>query len=180
MIGCNSSFKGTGTALTRLLKPLALTCTLARNFLKLKRKSNKKGKHKKVHDTNSTTSENTSSLDMNCFRKDFLFLLDIFFIYILNVNPFPSSPYPLPPPPAPQRTHSHSWPWYSPILRHRTITGPRASPPIDDLLGHLLLHMQLEPQVPSCVFFDWWFNPKKLGGGGGLFSSYWCFSYGAD
>jgi hypothetical protein len=25
--------------------------------------------------------------------------------------------------------------------------GPRASPPIDDQLGHPLLHMQLEPQT---------------------------------
>jgi hypothetical protein len=32
-----------------------------------------------------------------------------------------------------------SWPWHSPILGHRTFTGPRASPPIDDQLGHLLL-----------------------------------------
>jgi hypothetical protein len=29
--------------------------------------------------------------------------------------------------------------------RRRTFTDPRASPPIDDSLGHLLLHMQLEP-----------------------------------
>jgi hypothetical protein len=38
-----------------------------------------------------------------------------------------------------------SWPWHSPTLGHRTFTGPRASPPIDDQLGHPLLHMQLEP-----------------------------------
>ena len=24
--------------------------------------------------------------------------------------------------------------------------------------------MQLEPQVPTCVFFDWWFSPKDLWG----------------
>ena len=54
-----------------------------------------------------------------------------------------------------------SWPWHSPILGHRAFTGPRASPPIDDWLGHPLLHMQLEPWVPPCVFFDWWFNPRK-------------------
>jgi hypothetical protein len=41
-------------------------------------------------------------------------------------------------------------------------TGPRASPPIDDQLGHPLLHMQLEPQIPPCVFFDWWFSPWEL------------------
>ena len=76
----------------------------------------------------------------------------------------PKIPYPLPPPPAPQPTHSHSWPWHSPILGHRTFTGPRASPPIDDQLGHPLLHIQLEPQVPPCVFFDWWFSSKELWG----------------
>jgi hypothetical protein len=38
-----------------------------------------------------------------------------------------------------------SWPWHSAILGHRPFTGPRASPPIDDRLGHPLLHMQLEP-----------------------------------
>jgi hypothetical protein len=86
------------------------------------------------------------------------FLLNIFFIYILNVIPFLSFPSenPLspPPPPAPQHTHSHSWSWHFPILGHRTFTGPRASPPIDGRLGHLLLHIWLEPQVPPCIFFD--------------------------
>jgi hypothetical protein len=24
--------------------------------------------------------------------------------------------------------------------------------------------MQLEPQVPPCVFFDWWFSPRELWG----------------
>jgi hypothetical protein len=72
----------------------------------------------------------------------------------------PKIPYPLPPPPAPQPTHSHSWPWRSPILGHRTFTGPRASPPIDDQLGHRLL----EPPVLPCVFFDWWFSRKDLWG----------------
>jgi hypothetical protein len=76
----------------------------------------------------------------------------------------PKIPYPLPTPPALQPTHSHSWPWHSPIRWHRTFTGPRASPPIDDQLGHPLLHIQLEPQVPPCVFFDWWFSPKELWG----------------
>ena len=52
-------------------------------------------------------------------------------------TPYSFSP-PLLPTPA-------SWPWHSPILEHRTFTGPRTSPPIDDQLGHPLLHMQLEP-----------------------------------
>jgi hypothetical protein len=79
----------------------------------------------------------------------FLFYQIFFFTYISNIIPFPcppplKAPYsslPLltnPPTPAP-------WPWHSPILRHKTFTGPRASPPIDDRLGLPLLHMQLEP-----------------------------------
>ena len=55
-------------------------------------------------------------------------------------------PYPLPllnNPPAPA-----SWPRHYPILGHRTFIGPRTSPPIDDQLGHPLLHVQLEPRVP--------------------------------
>jgi hypothetical protein len=39
-----------------------------------------------------------------------------------------------------------------------------ASPPIDNQLGYPLLHMQLEPWVPLCVFFGWWFSPWKLWG----------------
>ena len=53
-------------------------------------------------------------------------------------------PYP-PPAPDPQDNLPPSLPWHSPSLGHRTIKGPRASPPIDDRLGHSLLHMQLEP-----------------------------------
>jgi hypothetical protein len=44
-----------------------------------------------------------------------------------------------------------SLPWHSPTLGHRAFSGPRASPPINDLLGHPLLHMQLESWVPPCV-----------------------------
>ena len=74
----------------------------------------------------------------------------------------PKIPYPLPPLPAPQPTHSHSWSWHSPILEHRAFTGLRASPSINDRLGHPLLHMQLESQVPPCV--DLWFSPRELWG----------------
>jgi hypothetical protein len=84
------------------------------------------------------------------------------------LSPFLISPpkisYPHPPAPAPQPTHSHSWSWHSPILGHRAFTGPRASPPIDDQLGHPLLRIQLEPQVLPCVFFDWWYRSKELWG----------------
>jgi hypothetical protein len=71
-------------------------------------------------------------------------------------------PYPLPHPPAPQPTHSHSQSWHSPILGHRTFTEPRASPLTDGQLGHPHLHIQLEPHVPPCVFFDCWFSSKEL------------------
>jgi hypothetical protein len=57
-----------------------------------------------------------------------------------------------------------TWPWHSPILGHWAFTGPRASPPIDDRLGHPLLHMWLEPWAPPCVFFGWWFSPRELWG----------------
>jgi hypothetical protein len=56
-------------------------------------------------------------------------------------TPYPLLPLPLlinPPTPV-------SWPWQSPLLGYRTFKGPRASPPIDDQLGHPLLHMQLQP-----------------------------------
>jgi hypothetical protein len=74
----------------------------------------------------------------------------------------PKIPYPLPRPPTPQPTHSNSWTWHSPILGHRTFTGPRTSPPTDDQLRHPLLHIQLDPQVSPYVFFDWWFSSKDL------------------
>ena len=41
-------------------------------------------------------------------------------------------------------------------------TRPRASTPIDDQLGYPLLHMWLEPWVPPCVLFGWWFSPWEL------------------
>jgi hypothetical protein len=37
-------------------------------------------------------------------------------------------------------------------------------PPIDVQQGHTLVHMQLEPWVPPCVFFSWWFSPWELSG----------------
>jgi hypothetical protein len=101
------------------------------------------------------------------FLFSFLYiLLSIFFIHISNVIPYPSfsseNHLSLTPSTVPQSTHSHSWYWHSLIRGHKTFTGPRASPPIDDQLGHPLLHIQLEPQVPPLVFFDWWFRSKEL------------------
>jgi hypothetical protein len=52
----------------------------------------------------------------------------------------------LPNPPTPK-----SWPWHSPVLGHIIFTRPRASPPIDGWLGHLLLDMQLETQLWGLV-----------------------------
>ena len=79
------------------------------------------------------------------------------------VSPLKSS-YPLPLSLFTNAPTLASWSWHFPILGHRTFTGARAAPPIDDRLGHPLLHIQLEPQVPTCVFFDWWFSPRELGG----------------
>jgi hypothetical protein len=70
------------------------------------------------------------------------FLLDIFFIYISNA--IPKVPYTLPLPCSP--TTSASWPWRSPVLGHMIFARPRASPPNDGRLDHLLLRMQLETQ----------------------------------
>jgi hypothetical protein len=89
----------------------------------------------------------------------FFFLLD-FFLHT-QFKCYPKSPLNpltalLSNPPTPT-----SWPWYSPVLGHIIFTRPRASPPIDSRLGHLLLHMQLE-----------------TGAQGLLVSSYCCSSYG--
>jgi hypothetical protein len=109
------------------------------------------------------------SLTNPYFLFSFFFLIRYFLYlhFLVNVIPFPSflSENPLSPPPLlPNPPTPASWPWQSPILGHRTFTGPRASPPIDDQLGHPLLHMQLELQVPPCVFFHWWFSPRELCG----------------
>ena len=62
----------------------------------------------------------------------------------LQFKCYPESP--LYPPAAllPNSPIPTSWPWHSPILGHIIFARPRASPPNDGLLGHLLLHMQLE------------------------------------
>jgi hypothetical protein len=74
------------------------------------------------------------------------------------------NPYPILHSPAPQPTHSNFQSWPSPILGHRTFKWPKASPPIDDQPGHPLLHIQLEPHVLPCIFFDWLFSSKELWG----------------
>jgi hypothetical protein len=48
---------------------------------------------------------------------------------------------------------------HSPTLGHRAFMGSRASPPTDAQQGHSLLHIHLEPWVPTCVLHGWWFRP---------------------
>jgi hypothetical protein len=94
------------------------------------------------------------------------FLLDIFFIYISNVISFPGflSENFLSLPPCPG-SPTHPFPLHGADI-HLYFTGaftePRASPSIDKPQGHALLHMQLEPWVPPCVLFGWWFSPREL------------------
>jgi hypothetical protein len=84
------------------------------------------------------------------------FVNQVFLIrYFLELHFKCYPPTLLPNPPIP-----NSWPWHSPVLGHMIFTRPRASPPIDGLLGQTLLHMQLETQL--------W---------GVLVSSYCCSSY---
>jgi hypothetical protein len=59
-------------------------------------------------------------------------------------------------PPTPTSPPSHS-----PTLGRGAFLGPRASSPIDAGPGHPLLHIWLEPWVPPCVLFGWWFRPWK-------------------
>jgi hypothetical protein len=47
-------------------------------------------------------------------------------------------------------------------LGHWAFSEPRAFLPIDIYQGHPLLHMQMEPWVPPCVLFGWWFSPWEF------------------
>jgi hypothetical protein len=68
-----------------------------------------------------------------------IIILGVFFGYISNAIPkFPHTP-PLPYPPTPT-----SWPWCSPVLRHIKFARPMGLSLQWWLIGHLLLHMQLE------------------------------------
>ena len=65
------------------------------------------------------------------------------------------TPYPFPLPLLTNLPTPTSWPWHSPILGHRIFARPRASPPNDGLLGHLLLHMQLETQAQGVLVISY-------------------------
>jgi hypothetical protein len=108
-----------------------------------------------LHLTHETFLEIKTTLLMLIFP----FFLSRYFLR-LQFKCYPESPlYPpltlLPSPPTPA-----SWPWHSPVLGHIIFARPRASPPTNGLLGHPLLHMQLETQTL-----------------GVLVSSYCCSSY---
>jgi hypothetical protein len=53
--------------------------------------------------------------------------------------------------PIPNPSTPAYWPWHTPVLWHIIFPRPRASPPIDGLVGHPLLHMQLETQALGFV-----------------------------
>jgi hypothetical protein len=93
----------------------------------------------------------------------FFFLLGIFLhlhvkCYLLSCFPFHKPPLPAP---LPLLTNLPTPTFWS---RQQAFRGPRASPPIEDRQGHPLLHMLLEPWVPPCVLFGFWFSPWELWG----------------
>jgi hypothetical protein len=97
-----------------------------------------------------------------------LFIRYFLYLHFKCYSSFLVSPlkisYPFPQSPAHQSMTPTSWPSNSPVLGYRTFTRPRVSPLIDDQLGHPLLLMQLDPWVPPCVFFGWWFSLRELWG----------------
>jgi hypothetical protein len=84
-----------------------------------------------------------------CLFKKRYFLYLHFKCYPLSWFPLIPSPIPLPLSLLTNLLTPTSWPWHSPTQGHRAFTGPRASPHIDDLLGHPLLHIQLRAMSPS-------------------------------
>jgi len=115
-----------------------------------------------------------------------VFLLITLFIYISSVVLLPTLPSTILPPRSsshlplrmcfPTHPHIPTSPLHHPLLLgQQASTGPRASPASDARQCHPLLHMQLEPWVPPCVFFAWWFSLQELWG---LVGWYCWSSYG--
>jgi hypothetical protein len=112
------------------------------------------------------------------FSLIYLFIFNLFIFQVLSPYPVFSlleTPYPIPRPPASMRVFLHPThpptPTSSPSISlhwgiYWAFIGPRTSPPIDTWQGRPLLHMQLEPWVPSCVLLVWWLSPWELGGRG--------------
>jgi len=103
-------------------------------------------------------------------RTVFFFIFIRYFLY-LYFKCYPLSWFSLQKPPLPSLLPLFTNPLtpascscHPPTPGHQPFTGPRASPPIDDCLGRPLLHIQLEPWVPPCVLFGWWFSPRELWG----------------
>ena len=94
------------------------------------------------------------------WRKHIFYNLFIRYFLHLHFKCYRERPLYPPPTLIPNPPTPNSWPWHSPVLGHIIFARPRASPPNDGRLGHLLLHMQLE-----------------TGAQGVLFSSYCCSSY---
>ena len=97
-----------------------------------------------------------------------------YFLY-LHFNCYPLSRFPLQKPSitsffplflwrcsSTQLSTPNSMSWYSSTLGHGTFPGPRASPSTHVQKGHSLLQMWLEPWVPPCVLFGWWFSSWEL------------------
>jgi hypothetical protein len=63
---------------------------------------------------------------------------------------------------------------HSTMQEHKTSAKPRASPSIDVRWKHPLLHMYLEPWIPSCTLLGWWSSPGSTGWfGQPIFSFLW-------
>ena len=73
----------------------------------------------------------------------FIYLLIRYFHY-LHFKCYPKSPLYTPPALLPNPPTPASWPWHSPLLGNIIFIRPRASPPNDGRVGHLLLNMQLK------------------------------------
>jgi hypothetical protein len=77
-------------------------------------------------------------------------------------TPYPSpmlpwrSPIHIFPPPCPSILYAGAWTW--------NFHGTNGLPSHWCQIRHPLLHMQLEPWVPPCILFGWWFSPWELWG----------------